>query len=216
MPVYVPREMIHAAGMLPVGIIGGGDQLEVIHGDAYYQSYICRIPRSTIELGVTGRLDCLDGMLFPSICDVIRNLSGMWKMLFPDKYVALLRRAAELSTTTSAASSTSTRCRRCARTWRELRGEPITDDALRASIARLQREPRGGARALRVPRREALAGAHLRGLSAAARRHGAAGRGAHRAAARLPRRRRGAAAARARQLPRRADRRRSASSRRSA
>lgn len=87
MPVYVPRELIHAAGMLPVGILGGGDQLEVIQGDAYYQSYICRIPRSTIELGLTGRLDCLDGMLFPSICDVIRNLSGMWKILFKDKYV---------------------------------------------------------------------------------------------------------------------------------
>ena len=52
--------------------------------------YICRIPRSTIELGLTGRLDCLDGMLFPSICDVIRNLSGMWKMLFKDKYVRYL------------------------------------------------------------------------------------------------------------------------------
>ena len=90
MPVYVPREIIHAAGMLPVGIMGGGDSLEVIQGDAYYQSYICRIPRSTIELGLTGRLDCLDGMLFPSICDVIRNLSGMWKMLFKDKYVRYL------------------------------------------------------------------------------------------------------------------------------
>jgi benzoyl-CoA reductase subunit C len=87
MPVYVPRELIHAAGMLPVGILGGGDSLEVIQGDAYYQSYICRIPRSTIELGLTGRLDCLDGMLFPSICDVIRNLSGMWQILFKDKYV---------------------------------------------------------------------------------------------------------------------------------
>jgi benzoyl-CoA reductase subunit C len=87
MPVYVPREIIHAAGMLSVGILGGGDQLEVIQGDAYYQSYICRIPRSTIELGLTGRLDCLDGMLFPSICDVIRNLSGMWQILFKDKYV---------------------------------------------------------------------------------------------------------------------------------
>src|ERR1700739_3448196 len=86
MPIYVPRELIHAAGMLPLGIVGGGDQLEVIHGDAYYQSYICRIPRSTIELGVSGRLDFVDGMLFPSICDVIRNLSGMWKMMFPHVY----------------------------------------------------------------------------------------------------------------------------------
>jgi len=87
MPVYVPRELIHAAGMLPVGILGGGDQLDVIHGDAYYQSYICRIPRSTIELAITGRLDCLDGMLFPSTCDVIRNLSGMWQLKFQDTFI---------------------------------------------------------------------------------------------------------------------------------
>src|SRR6266496_2000113 len=87
MPIYVPRELVHAAGMLSVGILGGGDQIEVIQGDAYYQSYICRIPRSTIELGLTGKLDCLDGMLFPSICDVIRNLSGMWQIMFKDKYV---------------------------------------------------------------------------------------------------------------------------------
>jgi len=86
MPVYVPEEIIHAGGMLPMGILGGGDQLEVIHGDAYYQSYICRIPRSTVELGVTGRLDFVDGMLFPSICDVIRNLSGMWKLMYPQVY----------------------------------------------------------------------------------------------------------------------------------
>ena len=86
MPIYVPRELMHAGDMLPLGIVGGGDQLEVIHGDAYYQSYICRIPRSTVELGVSGRIDFVDGMLFPSICDVIRNLSGMWKMMFPHVY----------------------------------------------------------------------------------------------------------------------------------
>ena len=87
MPIYVPRELIHAAGMLPVGVVGGGDRLEIIRGDAYFQSYICRIPRSTIELALSHRLDVLDGMLFPSICDVIRNLSGMWSMLFPNRYV---------------------------------------------------------------------------------------------------------------------------------
>jgi benzoyl-CoA reductase subunit C len=86
MPIYVPREIIHAAGMLPFGVFGGGDQLEVIQGDAFFQSYICRIPRSTIELVLTGRLDFVDGMLFPSICDVIRNLSGMIKMIRPEVY----------------------------------------------------------------------------------------------------------------------------------
>jgi benzoyl-CoA reductase subunit C len=83
LPIYVPRELLHAQGVLPVGLMGAREDLEIIKGDAYYQSYICHIPRSTIELGLNGSLDCLDGLIFPAICDVIRNLSGMWQMLFP-------------------------------------------------------------------------------------------------------------------------------------
>jgi benzoyl-CoA reductase subunit C len=90
MPIYVPRELLWAQGVLPVGIMGGGDDLEIIRGDAFYQSYICHIPRSTIELGLNGSLDGLDGMIFPAICDVIRNLSGIWKMQFPGKLVRYL------------------------------------------------------------------------------------------------------------------------------
>ena len=74
MPIYVPRELIHAAGMLPVGIFGGGDRLEIIRGDAYFQSYICHIPRSTIELALSRPARCAGRHVVPSICDVIRNL----------------------------------------------------------------------------------------------------------------------------------------------
>jgi benzoyl-CoA reductase subunit C len=90
LPVYVPREVIHAAGALPVGIMGGGDQIEIVRGDSYFQSYICHLPRSVIELAVSGRLNALDGFVFPSICDVIRNLSGMFKVLMADKWVHYL------------------------------------------------------------------------------------------------------------------------------
>ena len=83
LPIYVPRELLHAQGVLPVGLMGGRPDLEIIKGDAYYQSYICHLPRSTIELGLNGSYDALDGLIFPAICDVIRNLSGMWQMLFP-------------------------------------------------------------------------------------------------------------------------------------
>jgi benzoyl-CoA reductase subunit C len=90
MPIYIPCELLDAQGVLPVGLMGARDDLEIIRGDAYYQSYICHIPRSTIELGLNGSLDCLDGIIFPAICDVIRNLSGVWTMLFPDTYVRYL------------------------------------------------------------------------------------------------------------------------------
>jgi benzoyl-CoA reductase subunit C len=90
LPIYVPREVIHACGALPVGILGGGDRLEIVRGDSYFQSYICHLPRSVIELALSGRLDALDGFLFPSICDVIRNLSGMFKLLLPDRFIHYL------------------------------------------------------------------------------------------------------------------------------
>jgi len=90
LPTYVPREILHAAGVLPVGILGAGEQLEIVRGDACFQSYICHLPRSVVELGLSGRLDVLDGMIFPSTCDVIRNLSGIWRILFPDKYTRYL------------------------------------------------------------------------------------------------------------------------------
>lgn len=86
LPVYLPRELVHATGMLPVGVHGGGS-LEIIRGDALYQSYICHLPRSVVELGLGGRLDAFSAMLFPSTCDVIRNLSGMWRLLRPGLYV---------------------------------------------------------------------------------------------------------------------------------
>ena len=90
LPIYVPRELLHAQGILPVGLMGGRPDLEIIKGDAYYQSYICHLPRSTIELGLNGTYDALDGLIFPAICDVIRNLSGMWQMLFPKVLVHYL------------------------------------------------------------------------------------------------------------------------------
>jgi benzoyl-CoA reductase subunit C len=138
MPYYVPRELIDAAGMLPVGILGGGDQLEVIHGDAYYQSYICRIPRSTVELAVTGRLDCLDGMLFPSTCDVIRNLSGVWQLKFPDKYAKYFDLPQNFDTAIGGAYYTQ-ELQSLRDDLGRLRAAPVTDADLNASIARYNR-----------------------------------------------------------------------------
>jgi benzoyl-CoA reductase subunit C len=152
MPIYVPREIIHAAGMLPVGIFGGGDQLEVIQGDAYYQSYICRIPRSTLELGLTGRLDVLDGMLFPSICDVIRNLSGMWQVMFKDKYVKYFDLPQNYDDGIGGEFYVH-EMQRLREDLGKLAGKAITDERLRASVA-VYNENRAAIRALYAYRAE--------------------------------------------------------------
>ncbi len=90
LPIYFPREIVHAANGLAVGIMGAGDRVQIIKGDAYYQSYICHMPRGIIELALNGNLDGFDGFVFPSICDVIRNLSGMFQLLGKGKFVKYL------------------------------------------------------------------------------------------------------------------------------
>jgi len=118
----------------------------------------------------------------PSICDVIRNLSGCGR---------------SCSRTSMSATST---CRRSTRRGRgsyyvheleilrddlgKLRGKPITDDELRASIGVLN-ENRRAIRDLYTFRARTPWQARRRGLSRAARRNGATGRGAHEARARL-------------------------------
>lgn len=153
LPIYVPRELVHAAGMLPLGILGAGENLEVIHGDAYYQSYICRIPRSTLELGVTGRLDFVDGFLFPSICDVIRNLSGIWKLLFPEVYVRYFDVPQNFSDGVGGEYYVQ-ELQELRQGLAKLGGVEITDEALRASIA-VYNENRRLTRAVYAVRAEA-------------------------------------------------------------
>jgi benzoyl-CoA reductase subunit C len=86
LPIYVPREIIYAAQGLPVGIMGAGDRKQIIKGDAYYQSYICHLPRGIIEMALDTNLQEFDGFLFPAICDCVRNLSGMFKLSQKGKF----------------------------------------------------------------------------------------------------------------------------------
>lgn len=86
LPIYVPREIIHAANGIPVGIMGAGDRKQIIKGDAYYQSYICHLPRGIIEMALDKNLHDFDGFMFPAICDCVRNLSGMFKLSKKGKF----------------------------------------------------------------------------------------------------------------------------------
>ncbi len=88
-PAYVPTELADAAGALPAHLWGAGG-LEVVQGDAYFQSAICHLPRGLVELKLRGALDPVDLFVSPSTCDVMRNLTGIWQIAFPGKLVHYL------------------------------------------------------------------------------------------------------------------------------
>jgi benzoyl-CoA reductase subunit C len=132
-PVYSPVEVVHAAGLLPVGIIGGGNQVEIAHADARFQSFICSVVKSTLELGLTDRLSVLDGVLFHSICDPARNLAAVFTRNFPAlriEYVHYPQNLASPHATTYLAAE----LRRVRVALEDLAGRRADDAALRASI----------------------------------------------------------------------------------
>ena len=90
-PVYCPVEILHAAGFLPVAILGAGNQLEITNADSRFGSFICSIAKSTMELGLRNNLDLFRGIVFHSICDTARNLAFLFKRNFhPNLFVEYL------------------------------------------------------------------------------------------------------------------------------
>ncbi|MCP4138424.1 MAG: 2-hydroxyacyl-CoA dehydratase [bacterium] len=75
---YGPEELIWAAGALPFRIFGGVDSISL--ADAHLQAYSCSLVRGGLEEALAGKLDFLDGTLFPHTCDSIQRLSDIWRL----------------------------------------------------------------------------------------------------------------------------------------
>jgi benzoyl-CoA reductase subunit C len=89
-PVYTPQELVHALGMLPVTMHGGGENLQITRADAALGSFLCSISKSTLEMALTGLLEPFDAFVFPYICDVSRNLEGIFSRTLPDRTTHML------------------------------------------------------------------------------------------------------------------------------
>lgn len=75
---YVPEEIIHAAGALPVRITGYSQEMELEDGNAYLYINNCSFSRSCFQLGIRGEYDFLDGLIACSTCDGARRLFDLW------------------------------------------------------------------------------------------------------------------------------------------
>lgn len=133
-PVYAPVELIHAAGMLPVGLSGAGDRLDIQHADARFGSFICSIVKTTLEMGMTGHLEPFDGFLFSSICDSARNLCFVMKRNFPGMYIDFLHLPHNPSSP-AAAQFLTEEYRRILSELERLGSTTVSDDAIRQSMA---------------------------------------------------------------------------------
>ncbi len=76
-PYHVPEELVHAAGAVPFGVwgaIGSSDNAK-----KYFPPFYCSICQMTLEMGMTGKLNGLSGMIITGLCDTLRAFSQNWK-----------------------------------------------------------------------------------------------------------------------------------------
>ena len=76
---YVPEEIIHAAGALPIRITGYSQEMELEDGNAYLYINNCSFSRSCLQMGIRGEYDFLGGVVAGSTCDGARRLFDLWR-----------------------------------------------------------------------------------------------------------------------------------------
>lgn len=76
---YTPEEIIHAAGAIPFRITGENRAVE--RADGHLQSYSCSLVRTGLDMALLGKLDFVEGTVFPHTCDSIQRLSDIWKVV---------------------------------------------------------------------------------------------------------------------------------------
>lgn len=75
---YTPEEIIHAAGIHPLRLFGAKGDTGI--ADSHLQAYCCSLVRGALADVLSGRLDYLDGAVFPHTCDSIQRLSDIWRL----------------------------------------------------------------------------------------------------------------------------------------
>ena len=75
---FLPPEIIHALGLLPVRLRGLGTT-SLAFGDTYFSAVSCSVPKCYLQLVAEGKYKFLDGAIITNGCDSMRRLYDNWK-----------------------------------------------------------------------------------------------------------------------------------------
>lgn len=76
-PAYTPEELVHASGMVPMGLWGGYTEIKL--AKSYLPAFACPIMQSNMEFGLRGTYNGISGILIPALCDTLRCMTQNWR-----------------------------------------------------------------------------------------------------------------------------------------
>lgn len=127
---YVPEEIFHAAGIIPVRIRGGGIGLK--KSGKYLPPNVCSYLRTSLDAALLHHYDYLDGFIAAMACDAIRNFFSIWEGLMNPAYSFFV--AVPSKNTPEAKDYFVEELGRLKTSLEAYLGKPISEDALGNSI----------------------------------------------------------------------------------
>ena len=76
-PPYTPEELVHASGMIPMGLWGGRTELAL--AKSYLPAFACPIMQADMEFGLKGAYQGLSAVIIPAACDTLRCMTQNWR-----------------------------------------------------------------------------------------------------------------------------------------
>ncbi|MFH1516233.1 MAG: benzoyl-CoA reductase, bzd-type, subunit N [bacterium] len=129
---YVPEEILHAANILPVRILGSHEPQDVTEPHIF--GMFCPFCRDCLAQGLKGRFDYLDGLMISQSCLHIRQAYTSWEKHIPVDFSYYLPMPQRVQSPRALPYFT-TELETFKKAVEDWTGKEITDDALDSAIS---------------------------------------------------------------------------------
>jgi len=128
---YVPEELLYAAGLVPVRVLGTDGETPL--ADAHMYSNLCTFVRSCLQMGLEGKYGFLDGYVTCNSCDHVRRLFDVWTRYIETPFTHIISLPHKI--TEASIQYFKSELIRLKEELEKLTGREITPEALREAIS---------------------------------------------------------------------------------
>ncbi len=130
-PVYCPEEIVHAAGMLPIGMWGGQTQISL--ANTILPAFACSIMQSVMDFALRGVYKELDAVIISAPCDTLKSIGQDWQYSIPH-IKSILTVYPQMRKLPAGIQYLKTEFQNIKKEIESISGESISDEALHKSI----------------------------------------------------------------------------------